>query len=500
MRRVLSFWFSIFVAVGVIAGAVYFFGRVPVPERVPVPAEAIPSVDPDSPRFYLETLSGQLGPGYPYETPEKVDDHVRSVILALSDLSPLVDMAERSSVLGAWDANEPALYGAFLLEPSQMKELQEGKLPALWLERASGLALGPSESEGILRLTLAKGEVTLFLRADGEFLLVSHSLEGLGKMRKALDGSIERFRPLFNVEPTWPAHIEVFDGKLIAQAASLRGFTAPDKAITLELAWNSRPGSGEAAWKIEGLEEWFPTETREKITPMTWDGPAFLPEPLISAFGVSVPEGFGSLLENELSIPEWMEEAGFDRASLAGLIEGPLVGVIGGQSRLLLFNLPGVILQLPSRGAEGVRWIRGLWGNKWARFAFSPQPLPGFPAGGKLTLPFTIMAAANEEMAFAGLINEPSLGSMTPVNKIIPMGGERSILWFYADLPKAADALENLSRMAGLVEHFGVDEAPDAQELARLVGQLRSLGQVTLVIHDLGSGRGGWKAAAPAAE
>ncbi len=99
MRRVLSFWFSIFVAVGVIAGAVYFFGRVPVPERVPVPAVAIPSVDPDSPRFYLETLSGQLGPGYPYETPEKVDDHVRSVILALSDLSPLVDMAERSSVI-----------------------------------------------------------------------------------------------------------------------------------------------------------------------------------------------------------------------------------------------------------------------------------------------------------------------------------------------------------------------------------------------------------------
>ena len=109
-------------------------------------------------------------------------------------------------------------------------------------------------------------------------------------------------------------------------------------------------------------------------------------------------------------------------------------------------------------------------------------------------MPFTVMAAANDGMAFAGLINESSLGSMTPVDKIIHLGGERSILWFYADLPKAADALESLSRMADLAELFGVDEAPDAQELARLVGQLRSLGQVTLVIHDLGSGRGGWKA------
>ncbi|MGB4209430.1 MAG: hypothetical protein WBJ42_04755, partial [Thermovirgaceae bacterium] len=120
--------------------------------------------------------------------------------------------------------------------------------------------------------------------------------------------------------------------------------------------------------------------------------------------------------------------------------------------------------------------------------------------GGKLTLPFTVMAAANDGMAFTGLINESSLGGMTPVDKIIPLGGERSILWFYADLPKAADALENLSRMAGLAERFGVDEAPDARELARLVGQLRSLGQVTLVIHDLGSGRGGWKSTVPAAE
>lgn len=500
MRRALSFWFSILVTVTVIAGAVYFFGKVPVPEKVRLPAEAIPSVDPDSPRFYLDTLSGQLGPGYPCEIPEKVDDHARSVILALSDLSPLVDMAERSSVLGAWDANELAFYGSFHLDPAQMKELQEGKVPAPWLEHASGLALGPSEREGILRLTLAKGEVTLFLRADREFLLISHSSEGLEKMEKAMDGSVERFHPLITVEPTWPAHFMAFDGKLIAQAASLRGLAAPDKAITLELAWNSRPGSGEVAWMIEGLDEWLPREAREKIVPMAWDGPAFLPEPLISAFGVSVPEGLGSLVEKELPIPEWMEEAGFDRASLAGLIEGPLVGVIGGQSRLLLFNLPGVILQLPSRGAEGVRWIRGLWDNKWTQFAVSPQPVAGFPEGGKLTLPFTVMAAANDGMAFAGLINESSLGSMTPVDKIIHLGGERSILWFYADLPKAADALESLSRMADLAELFGVDEAPDAQELARLVGQLRSLGQVTLVIHDLGSGRGGWKAAAPAAE
>ena len=147
-----------------------------------------------------------------------------------------------------------------------------------WLEHASDWPWA-LEREGILRLTLAKGEVTLFLRADREFLLISHSSEGLEKMEKAMDGSVERFHPLITVEPTWPAHFMAFDGKLIAQAASLRGLAAPDKAITLELAWNSRPGSGEVAWMIEGLDEWLPREAREKIVPMAWDGPAFLPEP-----------------------------------------------------------------------------------------------------------------------------------------------------------------------------------------------------------------------------
>jgi len=500
MRRVLSFWFSLLVAAGVIAGTVYFFGRVHVPEKAIETAAAIPSIDMDSPRFFLETLSGRMGSGYPEDVFEKADDRVRSVISALEDLSPLVNMADRSSVLGAWEANEPIFYGAFLLRAGDMKSLQEGRVPPAWLEQSFGLAMGPSEQEGILRLTLAKGEITLFLRADKDYLLISHSFEGLGKMLKALDGSIERFHFSFTVEPSWPVHLSVFDGKLIAQAASLRGLKVPDSPLTLELACNSGPESGELAWKVGDLGEWLPAEVRDKIAPMAWDGPVFLPEPLIAALGVSVPEGLEGLIEKDLSLPDWMEEAGFDRASLAELIEGPLMTVIGGQSRLFLFNLPGFIVQLPSRGSGGVRWIQELWNNKWTRFAFSPQPVKGFQAGGKLTLPFTMMAAANEDLAFAGFINEASLGKLTPVDGAIPLGGEKAILWFYADLPKAAEALENLSKMTELVERFGVDEVPDPEELARLACQLRSLGQVTLVIHDLGSGRGSWKAAAPAVE
>ena len=500
MRRVLSFWFSLLVAVGVIAGTVYFFGRVHVPEKAFETAAAIPSIDSDSPRFFLETLSGQVEPGYSELALEKIDDRVRSVISALADLSPLVNMADRSSVLGAWEANEPIFYGAFLLQASDMKALKEGRVPPTWLEQSSGLAMGPSDREDILRLTLAKGEITLYLRADREYLLVSHSFEGLGKMEKALDGSIERFRLSFTVEPSWPFHLSIFDGKLIAQAASLRGLKVPDRPLALELAWNSGPESGELAWKIADLEEWLPTEVRDKTAPMAWDGPAFLPEPLIAALGVSVPKGLEGLIEKDLPLPDWMEEAGFDRAALAKLAEGPLLTVIGGQSRFLLFNLPGFIVQLPSRGPEGVRWIQELWNNNWARFTFSPQPVRGFKAGGKVTLPFTMAAAANEDLAFVGLINGASLGELAPVDRVIPLGGEEAILWLYADLPKVAEALENLSRMTELVERFGVEEAPDPEDLARLAGQLRSLGQVTLVIHDLGSGRGNWKTAAPAAE
>lgn len=493
MRKGLFFWFSILVAAGVIAGTVFFFGK--VPERVVDTAMAIPAIDMDSPRFFFEAESGQLGPELPEKMAEEADESVRSLVSGLSDLLPLVAIAERSSVLGAWVANEPVFYGSFLLQPQHLKDIQEGRIPGPWLESSSGLTLGPSEREGVLRLTAGRGRVVLFLRGDREFLLASHSLEGLDRMAKALEGSQERFKADLTVEPSWPAHLALFDGKLISQAASLRGLKAPDAPIALELAWNSRQDSGEIAWKAEGLKEWLPEKIREKVTPMAWSGPVHFPEPLIAALGVYVPEGLGGMIEKGLSVPDWMEEAGFDRSSLADLIEGPLLASVGGQSRVLLFSLPGILLQLPSRGAEGIRWIEGLWSNKWARFAFSPQPVPGFTSGGRLSIPFTMIAAANEDMVLAGVISDSTLGRPVPVDQVVPVGKEEAVLWFFADLQKAADALESLSRITDLADRFGVDETPDPEDIARLIREMRSMGQVTLVVHDLGSGMGSWKGA-----
>ncbi|HCR38526.1 MAG TPA: hypothetical protein DIV80_03495, partial [Synergistaceae bacterium] len=221
MRKGLFFWFSILVAAGVIAGTVFFFGK--VPERVVDTAMAIPAIDMDSPRFFFEAESGQLGPELPEKMAEEADESVRSLVSGLSDLLPLAAIAERSSVLGAWVANEPVFYGSFLLQPQHLKDIQEGRIPGPWLESSSGLTLGPSEREGVLRLTAGSGRVVLFLRGDREFLLASHSLEGLDRMAKALEGSQERFKTDLTVEPSWPAHLALFDGKLISQAASLRG-------------------------------------------------------------------------------------------------------------------------------------------------------------------------------------------------------------------------------------------------------------------------------------
>jgi hypothetical protein len=81
------------------------------------------------------------------------------------------------------------------------------------------------------------------------------------------------------------------------------------------------------------------------------------------------------------------------------------------------------------------------------------------------------------------------------VDQVVPVGKEEAVLWFFADLQKAADALESLSRITDLADRFGVDETPDPEDIARLIREMRSMGQVTLVVHDLGSGMGSWKGA-----
>ncbi len=492
MRKGLFFWFSILLAASVVAGAVFFFGK--VPEKIELrPLMAIPAIDMESPRIFLAVGAGQIEPVLPEKLIDETDENVRPVMEALRDLLPVLGLAEDSYLLAAWESNQPVFYGVFLLHESLMTEIQSGKIPQTWLERSSGLAMGPSDKDGILRLTAGKGRLTFFLGVEDGMLFASHSPDGLERMVEALEGRIDRFEVSLSVEKSWPAHLLIFDGKMFAQAASLRGVTAPDKPVSAEFAWNSKGESGEIAWRITGLKEWLPENIKGRLEPGSWQEPVFFPEPVIGAAGITLPEGFEEILNEDVSIPGWMEEAGIDRETIADLLEGPVVATLGGQSRVFLFSLPGFLFQLPSRGDKGINWINALWSNKWTTLAFMPKGVSDFSHGGKMTIPFTLLAAARDDLAIAGVISDSSLGKPRRIQEVVPMGDGKALMWFYADFPKAAETLENLSRINDIADRLGVKGTPDPEEILVMMEELRSMGQVTLVMQDIESGRGSWK-------
>lgn len=492
MRKGLFFWFSVLLAAGIIGGAVFLFGR--TPDKVLDAAKAIPAIDAESPHIFIALEAGQIEPGLPDRISGRVSADAGPALAVIDDLMPIFSFAKQSAAAVAWHENEAVFYGCFLLAKETVADVKAGKLPAAWLEQSSGLALAPSETEGLLDLSAGEGKIVFKLRTEGDLLMAALSPEGIEKMLRAFSGEDERMDTIFKVESSWPGHLRFFDGRLFAQAASVRGVQVPDAPIGGEIAWKSAGESGEIAWNLNGLREWVPENIRAKLSPNDWSEQIYLPDPLIAAAGISAPEGLDELVSDDLDIPEWATDSGLDRDSIAGLLAGPLMVTVGGQSRVFLFSLPGVLLQLPGRGEDGIKWIEGLWGGKWAGFALTPKPLDGFTAGGFLTIPLSVVAAARDDLAIAGVITSSSLGKTLPVKEIAPVGEGKALFWFYADFPKMGEALESIAKLGSLPDRLGAGSSTP-EELLAAAGELRLLGKVSIVFHDLESGRGGWEGA-----
>ncbi|MDO9508560.1 MAG: hypothetical protein Q7I97_04340 [Thermovirgaceae bacterium] len=490
MRKGLFFWFSVLLAAGIIGGAVFFFGK--TPDKVLDVTRAIPAIEAESPHLFLVVESGQIEPGLPSQIIQKAEEGTRPILSAIDDLMPLFSFAEQSAAVVAWHSNEPVFYGCFLFPKEMAADLQAGKLPAVWLEKSSGLALDPSDKEGLLQLSAGSGRLVFTVRTEGNLLMAALSPEGIEKMSRTFSGEEKRIDPEFAVERSWPAHLRLFDGLLLAQAASVRGVEAPDVPVGGEIAWNSRGQNGEIAWSLNGIMEWVPENIRTKLVPHQWKELVYLPDPLIAGAGLSIPGGLEELTDEDFEIPGWILNSGLDRKSLAALLAGPLMVTVGGQSRVLFFSLPGLLVQLPGRGGDGIKWVEGLWASKWTGLGLTPKPLEGFSAGGMLSVPLSVVAAAREDLAIAGVISNSSLGKTVPVKEVVALGERKVLLWFYADFPKAAAALENLAKVGNLADRFGVNGSTTPEEIIAAVNGMRSLGRVSLVLHDIESGRGSW--------
>ncbi|MEA3508401.1 MAG: hypothetical protein U9R40_05755 [Synergistota bacterium] len=497
MKKGLFFWFSVFVTVGIIAAGVFFLGKAPEAGN---PVDAIPAIDTSLPHMAMRVHENQLEAGIPERFREMAGEEGAPGVKAVEKILPLLSEARETAGVFAWQENAPHLYFCSLLGKEDIESIEKGELPAGWNADGEQVKLEPSDVAGAFKLSL-EGGWDLLLRPEGKLLFAGLSAEDLDTMKQVLGGNGERFAFDWNVESEWPAHMSLFDGGMVAQALVMDGCEVGNVPLSMEMAWNNRGSEGDVRWKAKGLSDFAPEDIRNILTPVKWSGEWYLPEPGIMSMGMAMPAEIPGTTSADVVLPEWSELLNLDAETIIDTLKGPVLITMGGNSRMLMFSFPGFLMQLPGRGEAGKNLVMKLWEGDWNRFGLKPIPIPGFDVGGSSMTPLSLVAAARDDMAVAGIISPGDIGDPKPLPASVVDSGE-ALMWLSIDFQRAADALETIASAGAIADRVGVTENRDinVEEVVSLASELRSMGQVTLVINDLENGGGTWRKPAASTE
>ena len=150
------------------------------------------------------------------------------------------------------------------------------------------------------------------------------------------------------------------------------------------------------------------------------------------------------------------------------LFEGPCLLTIGGRAEVFKVPLTGVLVQLPGRGGVAARAVEAIW-EALGPMGANRASVEGFPVGGAISFPFTVVAAANDELALFGVSDVNSLGEIEALTL------EPGILWLEVDLPALAKTWSQAEELRDIVgaeiepEEFA-DLAVDGEGWTPLLG------------------------------
>jgi hypothetical protein len=334
----------------------------------------------------------------------------------------------------------------------------------------------------------------MYLETADRLVLVSLQEGGIAKMRNALEDPGARLDVRWTVETGWPGHLYLHDGGVLAASAAMQGRNVGDDPVRLEAAWRKTGDDGLLAWTVSGIEGWIPDIIQESLAGYGWQEEFFIPDPLIAAAGFNLPAEFSTMPEIKSELLQVSEALGVEIQLLGKILEGPLFLAFGGQSRFLVVNLPGFLVEIPGRGAAGEKFIEGLWNRHWMRLSLTPKPLPGLETGGTLAVPLTVVGAASEELALLGAMEESGLKKRVPIRDVVDLP-ESALAWMYLDFPRAADSLENIARAGSLAQRVGLSGGEDLEDIALAAEELRKFGRILMVMEDYRKGRIRWEQA-----
>jgi hypothetical protein len=383
-----------------------------------------------------------------------------------------------------------------------------GRLPDRWAEVFRGNPMeGSSEAEkGVWRLVHPEGDV-LFLRVEGNLLLVAENPQELDRMRSSKNGRLESVSSAWRVQPGWMGHLRMSDA---GRPDLLPFFGTKDREddrtvpVTVEAAWRTVPPfGGEGAWVSEGIGKSLSAGKGLLAAPPRWDMKLVFPEPLALALG---GVGLEKSLEGESLSGDvetgfggnhgfWKAWSGLPEERIRRFLRGPIVLSVGGTGRAMGLATPGFLVEFPGRKEEGVAFVRALLGERWGISGLLGREVSGFEVGGAIPLPFTVMAAANRDTAVVGYIEPAALGSPRPLQELSEEFNEPAFSWLWTDGALLSRVLESLEPGSPAFRLLGLEEkAANLELLMEVAGRL---GRLSAVMPTPDSGHVTWSGVEP---
>lgn len=431
-------------------------------------------------------------------------------------LLPLFDTAENAALVAVSRENGLVMYAA--LEWPESDNIGDGVVPTSWLKFFVRPEVIRTDIPNRLQIRAHNISSPLYLEIVDSRVFAADAAEDMDRIR-----ALREHKPKNGIRPAsipqrartdekWGGALSFSDGGILAAVSDRTNAPpVPANALTAEICWRvAVPVSpdispagvseiGEAQWSVSGLERILGKPFLSNLKGYDWsangDVAPFIPEPTILSFGINMPprakirSGAPKFLED---MAEHLDRFKLKNADTNAILTGPAVASIGGRTQILWFELPGIVLDLPKRGDAGRRLVERFWSELFT--GTTPKPLDGFDTGGTSDLPFSVMAAANDERARLALA-APDMERNAEVLQILS-GEKNAAAWAYFNLPRLGASLSEIPIWSNIMyndpDEEGTEETEEDDTPSTLRDALHQLGRLFISFESASNGRALW--------